>query len=453
MKMAKASGFILRLPPDRRDEFSHNLSLYESFAEPVHEFIHSRNAPLICFIIANGDSISHVGLGKRGMRAGSGLRRLNISSIQELSPPIAITDLLANLPAKFAATVRKRIDGSGLLPPKTFEQFVDTLIRIAPQTRPLIEQYGNERRSLVAGLSQKVSSALAEQKEAIATALALAGIDREPLQQWSPVTTDTQRSFLDGLVSARLREDPMIINDLMVLPGHELLRTLPYGAAVFQGEGQHVTVILANRQPLEETFGTDLIYYNETFKSFLMVQYKAMEREGHEAIFRLPNEDLAKELDRMGRVLEQLGACSKDDNRDSFRLTENPFFLKFCPRLILNPDDKGLVPGMYLPFDYWRLTENDTALQGSRGGRLLTYKNVGRYFDNSSFISLVANAWVGTTISQSATLEPIIREIIESGRAVAVAIKRIEPAEPITAEGVITDYDPTEGMNLPEDGN
>jgi len=33
---------------------------------------------------------------------------------------------------------------------------------------------------------------------------------------------------------------------------------------------------MANKLPLEEQTGADLIYYNETFSSFVMVQYKAM---------------------------------------------------------------------------------------------------------------------------------------------------------------------------------
>jgi hypothetical protein len=75
------------------------------------------------------------------------------------------------------------------------------------------------------------------------------------------------------------------------------------------------------------------------------------------------------------------------------------------------------------PLDYWRLIESDNALKGPRGGRGVSYRNIGRYFDNSRFVNLVANAWIGTTISQSALLEAVIREVIASGRTVAIAVK------------------------------
>ena len=39
---------------------------------------------------------------------------------------------------------------------------------------------------------------------------------------------------------------------------------------------------------------------------------------------------------------------------DGYRLSENPFFLKFCPRVVFNPDDKGLFKGIYLPLDLWK---------------------------------------------------------------------------------------------------
>jgi hypothetical protein len=39
------------------------------------------------------------------------------------------------------------------------------------------------------------------------------------------------------------------------------------------------------------------------------------------------------------------------------------------------------------------------------------------------FISLVEHAWIGTSPEQTAILEPIVREIIGSGRPLTVAIK------------------------------
>ena len=81
-------------------------------------------------------------------------------------------------------------------------------------------------------------------------------------------------------------------------------------------------------------------------------------------MFRLPNTQLADEITRMDTLLAELRACERDDSRDGYRLTDNPFFLKLCPRLIFNPDDVGLVPGMYLPLDYWKVLVKHPELRG-----------------------------------------------------------------------------------------
>ena len=244
-------------------------------------------------------------------------------------------------------------------------------------------------------------------------------------------------SFLDGLPSVRLREDPMVVHDLQNLPGFEVIKTYPYGAAVFESEAtsERLTVILANRLPLEEQTGTDLIYFNETYQSFVMVQYKAMEREDRrdgpaEAVYRLPDAQLKEEIDRMDVVLGALKACAPSTDIGGYRLIENPFFLKLCSRLVFNPDDVGLVPGMYLPLDYWKLLEKDPGIRGPKGGLRITYENAKRHFDNTSFTTVVSKAWVGTTPSQSQVLQDVIRVTLEMGKAVAIAIKPKKFAEP-----------------------
>lgn len=53
----------------------------------------------------------------------------------------------------------------------------------------------------------------------------------------------------------------------------------------------------------------------------------------------------------MGHLLRALRACPPNDSCDGFRLMENPFLLKLCPRIVFHPDNVGLVPGLYLPLD------------------------------------------------------------------------------------------------------
>ncbi|HIE4004212.1 TPA: hypothetical protein ACXNIM_000416 [Stenotrophomonas maltophilia] len=433
--MAKASGFAVLLTKDRMDTLLECVAEGRGFAEPVTDFQHSRTAPLVCFVIGAG-KLTHIGLGRRGVRAGTGLSRLNIDKAEVLSEPISVRKILNRLPKRNAASVRKRLQSGGLLTEKGFSAVVETIRQLAPQASTLLDRFSVSRTVLIRRLPDKTRENLAQQKEAVLTALSIAGISREPVQEWAP-SDETPVSFLDGLPSVRLREDPMVVNDLQNLPGFDVIKTYAHGAAVFESEdaSERLTVILANRLPLEEQTGTDLIYFNETYQSFVMVQYKAMEREDRsnrpaEAVYRLPDAQLKEEIDRMDTVLGALRACAPYTDISGYRLTENPFFLKLCPRLVFNPDDVGLVPGMYLPLDYWKLLENDPGIKGPRGGLRITYENAKRHFDNTAFITVVSKAWVGTTPSQSQVLRDVIRETLETGKAVAIAIKPMRPAEP-----------------------
>ena len=425
--MPIAAGIVVNIAEDRRAPLLKAIGFGDRVAEAVPEFQHSRNAPLIAFLSFEEGKITHLASARRGMRAATRLSRLNLEEVTELRPPIAVADIVPAVPNRIRRHAEERLTYGGLFPPATFVAVVDAIRGLSDASRPLLDRFSAARRRNIAGLGRRVRDALAYQKETVATALALAGIDRTELQMWQPPEPGpaaAATSFLDGLESARVREDPMVVNDMMNVPGFEQVRNMSYGAAVFQNDAARLTVVLANRLPLEQQLGADLIYFNETYKAFIIVQYKAMEKDAQgKAVFRLPNRQLANEIARMDVVLTELRRCAPNTDRHGFRLMENPFFLKLCPRIVFNPDDKGLTPGMYLPLDYWRLIEVDNALKGPKGGRQVTYRNVSRYLDNSGFINLVANAWIGTTISQTAVLEAVIREIIASGRTAAIAVK------------------------------
>jgi len=423
--MAKASGFVAVLSKSRMTAFLACVEEAQPFAEPVEDFQHSRNAALVCFIL-DGRKITHIAMGRRGSRAGTGLRRLNFDKAETLPVPLALHRIFKLLPKRNLSSVQKRFESGGLLTEKGFAVVIEAIRKLAPKASSLLERFSQERAERIQRLSAKTRNGLAQQKEALLTALSIANLSRESVQEWTP-TDRPPVSFLDGLPNTRLREDPMVIHDLMHLPGFDIIKTYPYNAAVFESEAtsERLTVILANRLPLEEQTGTDLIYFNETFQSFVMVQYKAMEKGSDgKAEFR-PSSDrnLPGEIERMDAMLAAIQACPVNSVHDGFRLMENPFFLKLCPRLVFNPDDIGLVPGMYLPLDYWKLLEQHPGIKGPRGGMRITYDNVGRHFENSSFTSIVAKAWVGTTPAQSVVLREAIRQTLETGKAVAIAVK------------------------------
>lgn len=421
--MSRAAGYVVRLSPERQKVFD-DYPEYGEFAEAVPEFEHSRNVPLVCFVVSEGDQITHVCLGSRGRVAGTSLRRLNMRSFHQIDRAIPVARVVGKIPSKSRKRVSDILYAGGLLSPKAFEELVVAVSELSPDTAAILAKYRKERLERIASLPDPVRQALAQQKEALLTAMAIAGIDRTEIQGWDFQEKTEPVSFLSGLNDVRLREDQVVVNDLSVLPGHEQIKSVIHGSTVFENRQSRLTVVLANRLPLEEQTGADLIYYNETFQCFLLVQYKMMEKEGDEHVFRFPNPQLTEEITRMEDLLSEISKIPDDQEADGYRFSHNPFFLKICPRIVFDPDNVGLSIGMYLPLDYWKRISTHPALAGPRGGSRLSYRNVRRYFDNTEFVTIASGGWVGTNIPQSAKLVEVIRATIQSGRAAVIAINQ-----------------------------
>ena len=430
--MVSATAYVLKVPEHRREILlSHRHGWFSPkkthVAEPVPVFDHSRKAPLIVLACFEEDAITHIASGRKGASAGTDLVRLNMESIERLESPVEFGELLDRAPSRIRVHLRRALSGGGTLPPKTLGAVVDILLALLPGLTERLARFSEQRAESIRRLTDPERENLAIQKESLAVALKIAQLETDQLHAWSPVQARVNRSFLEGMPGAYIREDAAIISDFSTVPGFEAIQDLPFAAKVFESPTNpslRLTVIMANRLPLEQQTGADLIYYNEAYRSFVLVQYKSMQEGKNGAEFRWkPDDQLASEIRRMDTLLKELSRCAQDTAPDSFRLHRNPFFLKLCPRVVFNPDDKSLIKGMYLPLDFWKCLASDSITEGPRGGRLLTFENVGRKLNNSEFVAMVANAWIGTTAPQSALLAEVIRSIIETGKTVTLAVK------------------------------
>lgn len=420
--MSRVAGYFLILNDHRYFSFRGNI--HYKFAEPVPEFDHPRHVPLVCFITNKSGMITHIGHGKRGVRAGTDLRRLNIEDIFELKKPVSAIEIANTTGSRVRSHLINKINYGGLFSPRCFEDFLSAFLKKSPDTIPLLDKYTQSRQLRISRLSKNAKKSLAEQKEAVLTAMNIAGIDKDNAQGWDYDEAEKPISFLDGIAQVRLREDSMIINDLSNIPGFDLIKSTKYSSSVFENNKTRLTVLLANRLPLEELLGTDLIYFNEDFKCFIMVQYKAMEKEGDKFVFRLPNLQFTEEISRMDSIIQSLRSTSGNGFINDYRFNENPFFVKICPRLEFDPDNVGLSTGMYIPLDYIKMLENETCIEGKRGAKAISYDNVGRYLDNTGFKTIIEGGWIGTNQNQSLYIERIIKDILENGKTAVLAIKK-----------------------------
>ena len=433
MNIPKAA-YLLLVPAHRRDilldESHFGYSWYGStrtISEPIPKPKHGRRIPFPVFASFEDGLITHIARGRLGASAGTGLVRLNMNELQPIARPIKFDELMAGIDSRIRRHLKRYLAKGGIPPPKTLEEFVRRMFELDPAISDRLAGFLSKEPAAWSRLSSEAQFNLALQKESLALALKLADIQPDELAKWD-LSEEPQQSFLEGLPGTYAREDTMLLRDFSMLPGFDAIdETTHYGTKVFESTRDpptRVTIIMANRQPLEQQTGADLIYFNETYRSFTMVQYKAMERGHNGPEFRWrPGDQFTKEIERMEQFLALLGTIPSGTSPQGFRFSQNPFFLKFCSRVIFNPDQHDLVSGIYLPLELWKRLHHSGRLKGEKGGNVLTFANVGRRINNTEFINLVRGSWVGTSIEQSMVLANVIRQVLASGRTVTFAFR------------------------------
>lgn len=229
--------------------------------------------------------------------------------------------------------------------------------------------------------------------------------------------------FVQGLSRCVLREDQMIAHDAQVFGDWKQVSRYLVGSASFERNGDHLTIMNVNRHPVEETLGVDLLYYHGRYASYVMVQYKRMERENRELIYRPTDRSYARELKRMQDFERRLTWSRRrsDSGLSGYRLHNGFFFFKLCPADGFDPLSSEMVRGLYIPLDYWEMLVEAPDTLGPRGGRCITYGNVGRHFNNSLFIELVQEGWIGSVTAHTDVITEAIAEAVHNDRSVVLA--------------------------------
>lgn len=434
-----ASAYIFNVPQDRRDTLLYSAEENKAgshvpVAEPVPRFQHSKRSPLVVFASFQDGKVTHIADGRKGVSAGTDLVRLNLDDLQPLNAPISYETLVAPVPKRFRTHLQRAFEQGGKPAPGTLAALVDAITKIDSTVAARFVRFSAKRKERLRALTPNQRQNMAIQKDTLGVALEIAGLPKEELLSWAPGETPPN-SFLDGIHQAYVREDAMLLADFSNFPGFKAIEgATHYAARTFESKDNprlRLTVFMANKLPLEQQTGADLIYYNETYRAFVLIQYKAMEQGKDGPEFRWKDGDqLALELARMDTMLAELAKVPPDNDPDGYRFCNNPFLLKFCSRVTFDPDDKGLFPGMYIPLDLWKPLASSGRLKGEKDGNVLTYDNVGRRLTNTEFITLVGKSWIGTTIGQSAILEKMIQQILQTGRTVMFAVKRV-PIDPM----------------------
>jgi hypothetical protein len=432
------TGLLIYFDEIRRAELIKAVagSEYESFSDAlsVRDWdIQTINIALLSF---NGFTFDFMALAEKGNRVVTSKSRVEFSRIIDLGM-VSIVSIEKQLGLPISKHFIRSSSGIGSVISKNIWPRLIDAIRIE---RP---QLANEIDRLIAlllysgvQLGGEVAEVLLQERDALGISLDIFYGDNELrkniLGNWAPSpddVNDTQNTptlslkpnhppFLMGIPGYRLNEEMALQQDLFNWPDMESFHNA--GSTVFTRGDRRLDVIYANRNSLEKTLGVDLIYWNQIYEMFVLVQYKIMRGEAGEAVYR-PDDQLREELRRMDVFYELMGAKAPMQSHKDYRLSDDGFFIKLIPNKGLTPATGELIKGMYLHREYMNFLLKNGQGGGSQGGVRLTFDTAPRYMTNSQFIENVNAGWIGTRGIHSDKIKTLIREYYETGRAILFA--------------------------------
>lgn len=285
---------------------------------------------------------------------------------------------------------------------------------------------------------RQISAAEWEQLDAIRTAMAAFGLSKSdfPEKLEVPDGSDSTLNYLDSHVDtseeppdeAHVLEDNVIAKDASVIPGFELIEKHMTGRAVFFNSGERLEVYTANKGPLEEMLGVDLIYINQTVGNTVMVQYKMLERHVDPVTgtgdwgFR-PDNQFELEVARM--KLPTLNGTIED-----YRLHRSPFYFKFVKR----KGDGESHASFVVSLNHLEHVLDSPKSKGPKGGVRVSFDSLdGIYLRETDLLGLIRSGYIGTHRIETDALRPIIQAVSEGKRALVLAwqkkIKEEDPAD------------------------
>ena len=453
--MAKPVGLIIHFDEEQRtDLLNERRGLRFSDALSVHDWeIKQIQVVLLSF---TGNTIDFIALATKGNRVATAKSRVEFSDLVDLSsiPLKEVENLLStNTKLHFMKSSTGR---GGRLPETTWLETIQAIKEIRPNLAEEIERLISLTVVSRYRLTGEAAEVLVLEREALGAALDIFGGNNElrkaVLMSWAPklddvenydndameadlnISTDSPVSFLSGIPERYIQEESAIQHDLYNWEG-EKASLHNMGVSVFKQGNRVLEVVYANKNSLEHTLGVDLIYYNRSFHSFVLVQYKVMrEKDEFEEFYYRPDEQLDKEIARIDEFQNKVKISTDVSSHSEFRLNYDGFLYKLVPNKGLQAATEKLITGMYITNSYMKFLLGENGPKGERGGRLINFKNSPRYLTNTEFSGMVNRGWIGTSLNQSDNLASLIGEFLQTGRALMVATEGYTVDKPIKAD-------------------
>lgn len=401
------------------------------FTAVVSTLLSPRKAEL-CLVSKTGKRINYIGISQAGQRIATGKKRIAISRLMSVGG-ISLKDLREGLDPRFRSKIPDSLPKSCRLSPRLWQDILATVAAKKPKLAEPIRALRKLVREFNAVTGREGGGLEVMERDAVAATLQVWGgakYRKRVLRSVAVGDGATAAPFLERLrdQTVVMREDPMIANDATTFPGMEVARRdLVSSVELVSETGERLTIMNCNRQPLEQTLGVDLIYYNHGFDSFIFIQYKRMtapEGSGSKAVYR-PGADgnYAKEVEQMKAIQDLVLRADKTESKDvsSYRLSSHPFYFKLCEARVKSPLDEGMVSGMYLPIELWDRFIGSAEARGKLGGLGVGWNNCPRHFNNGEFTAMLRRGWIGSAPGESKILGDLISAVLEGKHMLILA--------------------------------
>lgn len=293
---------------------------------------------------------------------------------------------------------------------------------VSEQIDALIE--GREAENPWAGQATRTLR-LAEQRDAVGLALDIGAIDRREVFRAAKLELVGQAgSVLDLLDSEPLHEQDLIRRDQNAF--QDLLAADAISVRFKGAAGREVRVHVYDKKPLETLLGIDLLIYLEEYQTFVMLQYKTMHRqeqlEGQPWSY-LVDSQLNQQLTAMATAEHRMTQMpARPSAIRDWRLREEAFFFKFCQTVKPEARDEALSPGITMCRSHLEAFLALSDSDGPRGGKRVGYDNCPRYLNNTQFVDLVREGWVGCGPQGFAFMHEVLKASQSGGRAAVLAV-------------------------------
>jgi hypothetical protein len=314
------------------------------------------------------------------------------------------------------------------IPPIEWPKFIEAVKRQRPNLAERLDALValRDEKNRLTGNDEKILR-LTEQRDAIGLALDIASLDRKTILREAHFDrVESATSVLDLLDSEPVQEQDLIRKDQLAFKG--LLTDKGTRSARFTGVGaREVRVHVYDKKPLETVLGVDLLIFIADYKSYLLLQYKCMkpksDSEGRSWSY-LVDSQLHKQIEAMDDAVDAIQRLPIPVSTSmlDWRMSEEAFYFKFCETTSPDSRDDALVSGITLSHSHLKrfLELPDSLVQPT--GQRVGYANCARYLNNSQFVELAREGWIGCDARGYSLISKVIEEGQRAGRSAMFAV-------------------------------